>query len=270
MTEDFSIPLETPMTAKARELAEENSLQPSDLPKKGSGKDGNYKVSDVRKAIEERRIIRSQELQRQYEREFPARMGWNWDVVEEQKTGTSVDYICREQGQYISSGDKIEVKFDWGSILHFNQSHFLEIQHKIRHLMTAEGGDTYLSQPRWEHSGFRLGVEQAQIWMVVNDHSVWIIRTEDLDQMLRDNIHNLMIRETGKHVGGNEGWRKAIGYSIPFSLIDGICVQKYRNTVPRDNEHYVENVDAPNAEEFTCTCCNGDSRAYDDQVSCGH
>tara|TARA_A100001037_G_scaffold128846_1_gene116675 strand:- start:205 stop:1182 length:978 start_codon:yes stop_codon:yes gene_type:complete len=325
MTEDFSIPLETPMTAKARELAEENSLQPSDLPKKGSGENGLFTVPDVKRAVKEkekrwgdksiypparelalenelqpsdlpkkgsgqnglfttrdiRKIIDDRAKKRErkriegeralfrqkqesYEKEFPKRMDWNWRWVENQEQGDSVDYISEEEG-VLRKGASIEVKFDWRSILPYNQSHFLEVQQKNKPIIERQDGTTYPGKARWEKSGFCLGMEQADYWMIVNDHTVWILHIERLCELLNENYLTLFpLKETRQNVGGNRDWKTCMGFSIPFALLDQYCDLKIRNTVPREKQHIIDEIDDEGSDLSGCTCCNGDSRPYDD------
>jgi hypothetical protein len=264
-----------PITESARKLALENNLQPSDLPKKGSGVDGKFTVPNVRKAIEKRDKKRFwkrkdeeaavfRQKQEAYEKEFPKRMGWDWKWVENQKQGDSVDYITEEEG-ILESGASIEVKFDWRSILDYNQSHFLEVQQKNRPKYTRKDGSIGFGNPIWEKSGFCLGIEQANYWMVVNDHTVWIIDIERLHELLNKNFLELFpLKETRANIGGNRDWKTCLGLSIPFALLDEYCAMKLRNNVPRDKQHIVEEIDDEGADHSGCTCCNGYSRAYDD------
>ena len=113
MTEEYSIPPETIMSPRAREIARENNLHLSDLPKKGSGKDGGFTVPDVNKAVKKAvkkakkaekiaKIARNNDNQKEYERRFAEHHDGTY--LDDQEIGSAVDFIDKNE-------KKVEIKF---------------------------------------------------------------------------------------------------------------------------------------------------------------
>ena len=196
--------------------------------------------------------------QENYEQRFAEALGWTY--VEEQEVGVAVDFVDQDE-------NRIEGKFDWQSIERSNHSHYLELMHTLRNEQ---------NRVQWYDSGYRLAREQADYWMIVNDHTIWMFTIAQMDNLLLENLlqvsetHPLRPVQTNTGVSGNEYWRKSCGLSIPFELLDQYADSKMRNLVPRTHRIEVWQgkksppIELHDLDTSGCTCCDTNSRPYDD------
>ncbi len=249
------------VSARVLELAEEFGLDLTGV--SGTGNGGRILKADITPQINSivrgenrERYEENNENQAEYERRFC--QYYNWEYIEYQQPGDAVDCIDQE-------GTKRELKFDWSSILDTNQSAYIELQQGVGIEQSA--------------SGYLLAKEQADRFVIINDHTVWEFTIEDMDRMILENFllttedsrPTIRIVSSGMGVGGNQGSFGTKGISIPFQIVDRYCTEKRANPLARDypwwipfGDRWRRLIDIDRIDTSNCTCCNEDSRAYDD------
>jgi hypothetical protein len=248
-------------TAHIREIAEQFEIDLTEV--SGSGNNGRILISDIEPLVDSQvrgiNGVRYQENnanQEAYERTFSEHHEWQY--IENQQSGDAVDCIDE-------NGIRRELKFDWQSILESNQTAYIELQQGIGYRQIA--------------SGYLLTRQQADRFVIINDHTIWEFSIQDLDRMIQENILEItddsrpLIRmvATRPGAGGNQGGFGSKGLSVPFSILDRFCTEKRINPVSRDfvwwvpnNDRWRQLIDLGDIDTSNCTCCNGDSRAYGD------
>ena len=128
-------------------------------------------------------------------------------------------------------------------------------------------------------SGYLLAREQEDRYVIINDHTVWEFTIEDMDRMIlgnfllttEDSRPTIRIVSSGMGVGGNQGSFGTKGISIPFQIVDRYCTEKRANPLARGypwwisfGDRWKRLIDIGEVDTSNCTCCNSNSRAYDD------
>ena len=160
-------------------------------------------MGDVKKFIDD---------ESKHERRLATLMDWKF--VESQSKGSSFDYLSKD-------GSKIEVKFDWGSIISGN--HYLE---------TAQTND---NKKTWVPSGFSLSSEDADYWVVINNEWIRVFRIDVLESFLRENRSSLEIKETRQGVNFNHTNSFSRAFIIPFRILDDYCLMKFVSPIQRNH-----------------------------------
>ena len=150
------------------------------------------------------------EDQNRYELELARSMGWKF--VEGQGKGSAHDFVTPD-------GTKIEVKFDWDSIKTGN--HYLEFA------QSSDGGNT------WIPSGFTLSVDDADLWVVVNNDWMRVFTIESLKQLITKNRGSLRIATTRAGVNHNRPNQFSKAYLIPYDILDSHATEKTASPIRR-------------------------------------
>ncbi len=150
------------------------------------------------------------EDQNRYELELAKSMGWKF--VEGQGKGSAHDFVTPD-------GTKIEVKFDWDSIKTGN--HYLEFA------QSSDGGNT------WIPSGFTLSVDDADLWVVVNNDWMRVFTIESLKQLITKNRGSLRIATTRAGVNHNRPNQFSKAYLIPYDILDHHATEKTASPIRR-------------------------------------
>ena len=150
------------------------------------------------------------EDQNRYELELAKSMGWKF--VEGQGKGSAHDFVTPD-------GTKIEVKFDWDSIKTGN--HYLEFA------QSSDGGNT------WIPSGFTLSVDDADLWVVVNNDWMRVFTIESLKQLITKNRGSLRIATTRAGVNNNRPNQFSKAYLIPYDILDSHATEKTASPIRR-------------------------------------
>ena len=150
------------------------------------------------------------EDQNRYELELAKSMGWKF--VEGQGKGSAHDFVTPD-------GTKIEVKFDWDSIKTGN--HYLEFA------QSSDGGNT------WIPSGFTLSVDDADLWVVVNNDWMRVFTIESLKQLITKNRGSLRIATTRAGVNHNRPNQFSKAYLIPYDILDSHATEKTASPIRR-------------------------------------
>ena len=136
-----------------------------------------------------------------------------WTYIEGQQKGSCYDYVTPD-------GTKIEAKFDWDSIKTGN--HYLEFA------QSSDGGRT------WVPSGFTLSVDDADLWVVVNDDWIRTLSIEALKRFITENRSGLRITQTRAGVNFNRPGQLSKAYLIPYEILDEYVMDKTASPVTRD------------------------------------
>ena len=150
------------------------------------------------------------EDQSRYEIRLSSEMGWSF--IEGQGKGSAIDYVAPD-------GTKIEAKFDWDSVKTGN--HYLE------YAQTSDSGST------WSPSGFSLSSGEADIWVVINEEWMRVIKIESLVKMLAQNRSAFPIAKTQSGVNQNRRGQYSKGYLVPLDILDKIVLIKLRSPIIR-------------------------------------
>lgn len=138
-----------------------------------------------------------------------------WDFVSGQTKGAPFDFTAPDTST-------IESKFDWDSKKTGN--HYLEI---------AQTNDNKVT---WVPSGFSVSSEVADFWIVINEDWMRLFQIQKLKEFLKENRSKLVTKETRCGVNFNVEGQYSMGYIIPFSVLDSVCLLKHPSSLVRTNK----------------------------------
>ena len=148
--------------------------------------------------------------QSEFEKEPCNLMGWEY--IDNQTKGDGADCIAPD-------GTMIELKFDWDSVKTGN--HYLEYAQS-----NDDGG-------RWAPSGFPISLDEAELWVVINEDWIRVFRVKLLKRFISENRSRLKRTRTRAGVNRNRPGQLTKGYLIPFEELDGILTSKIASPIKR-------------------------------------